>query len=118
MLSKTIYEIQVALWKAVGAYQAIEEAHKRVSHFSTENCGLREELQQTRRELTDVKGSNAKLYEENQKMDRGLRQARVLYDSQLQFYRDALKRKQKELYKLRFVLYKRRNKKIRIDPKD
>ena len=108
----------MALWKAVGAYQAIEEAHKRVSHFSTENCGLREELQQTRRELTDVKGSNAKLYEENQKMDRGLRQARVMYDSQLQLYRDALKRKQKELYKLRFVLYKRRNKKIRIDPKD
>lgn len=108
----------MALWKAVGAYQAIEEAHKRVAHYSTENCGLREELQQTRRELTDVKGSNAKLYEENQKMDRGLRQARVLYDSQLQLYRDALKRKQKELYKLRFVLYKRHNKKIRIDPKD
>lgn len=108
----------MALWKAVGAYQAIEEAHKRVAHYSTENCGLREELQQTRRELTDVKGSNAKLHEENQKMDRGLRQARVIYDSQLQLYRDALKRKQKELYKLRFVLYKRRNKKIRIDPKD
>lgn len=108
----------MALWKAVGAYQAIEEAHKRVAHYSTENCGLREELQQTRRELTDVKGSNAKPYEENQKMDRGLRQARVIYDSQLQLYRDALKRKQKELYKLRFVLYKRRNKKIRIDPKD
>lgn len=118
MLSRTIYEIKLALWKAVGAYQAIEEANKRVAHYSTENCGLREELQQTRRELTDVKGSNAKLYEENQKMDRGLRQARVLYDSQLQLYRDALKRKQKELYKLRFVLYKRRNKKIRIDPKD
>ena len=108
----------MALWKAVGAYQAIEEAHKRVAHYSTENCGLREELQQTRRELTDVKGSNAKLYEENKKMDRGLRQARMIYDSQLQLYRDALKRKQKELYKLRFVLYKRRNKKIRIDPKD
>lgn len=108
----------MALWKAVGAYQAIEEAHKRVAHYSTENCGLREELQQTRRELTDVKGSNAKLYEENEKMYRGLRQARMMYDSQLQLYRDALKRKQKELYKLRFVLYKRRNKKIRIDPKD
>lgn len=91
----------MALWKAVGAYQAIEEAHKRVAHYSTENCGLREELQQTRRELSEMKDNNAKLYEENQKMDR-----------------DALKRKQKELYKLRFVLYKRRNKKIRIDPKD
>lgn len=108
----------MALWKAVGAHQAIEEANKRVSHYSTENCGLREELQQTRRELADVKGSNAKLYEQNQKMDREVRQARMQHESQLQLYRDALKRKQKELYKLRFVLYKRNNKKIRIDPKD
>ena len=51
-------------------------------------------------------------------MDREARQARMQHESQLQLYRDALKRKQKELYKLRFVLYKRRNKKIRIDPKD
>ena len=108
----------MALWKAVGAYQAIEGANNRVSHYSTENSVLREELQQTRRELSEMKDNNAKLYEENQKMDRGLRQARVLYDSQLQLYRDALKRKEKELRKLRIVMYRRSNNKIRIDKKD
>lgn len=113
-----IYDIQLALWRAVGAYQAIEGANNRVSHYSTENSLLREELQQTRRELSEMKDNNAKLYEENQKMDREAFQARMLHESQIQLYRDALKRKEKELRKLRIVMYRRSNNKIRVDKKD